>query len=737
MGKSKKSSSKAAAAAPKCLCDHPFKCDCGNRPERPSRGHKWDPETQAWGGKGHKQKGASGQTSQVAEAAKVTSVGKTQIAQWQRLPSTLLKEFCKRDKRKPPKFKNISKQNGTYLCRVILPDNKDPDKDLFFVPAGKGVDNEEQANEEACILALLTLTPTLPHERKLPEPYKTTWLHAIENVKAAQNKKTNTTKKDEKKLESTATAGTNSNNNNNNSNKGGGAQASTSLTLGKTYTSKIDKQRQLDDKRRERNKRIRQHEAVRMANKNHPVFLAAHLRLHIQKLLRGDTSDLPDLMLEDDDNDNDEEESPENDGEVYVLERLRNEGFTKRQVRTALQSIHEGNNGSDLFVSEDKWDALYEECLQWLCIHLDEDQLPEGFDPRGGTLDVIVPGKAATTENQSTGQPQDGNGDAPQVGKEVSEFASQYGISNKEAKLLTEQATKENCDPESMLWKVLQKAAGTTLESSAEHSEDNEEALNEEIEALEAIYPAEFQQKKDGNLTILAIKVTDVDTEMTLQAVVETGKYPLAYPKRLLLHGKWPKSSLFGAVLHVETIKFMKTLDLGNPMLFAIYGEVQTLFHSISSGDLLPLSLMPALGVDEPSSKSNRTQASSKTETTQQDGKGNARQESRTTTSAPRKIIRRPRQRSTFWSTHPSKTPFATAFPKIDNAMDRARKSLPAFKARQDFLAAMSKADKVCTKSLHFYNDISCSMKCTVEQPSYLLYSSCEQTGWSCCTCYR
>ena len=31
-------------------------------------------------------------------------------------------------------------------------------------------------------------------------------------------------------------------------------------------------------------------------------------------------------------------------------------------------------------------DKFYEEILQWLCIHLDEGQLPEGFDPQGSII---------------------------------------------------------------------------------------------------------------------------------------------------------------------------------------------------------------------------------------------------------------------------------------------------------------------------------------------------------------
>ena len=57
--KDKKGSSSSGSKDPVCSCEHPYNCDCGNRPERPSRGHKWDPETKTWGGKGHKPKGAS------------------------------------------------------------------------------------------------------------------------------------------------------------------------------------------------------------------------------------------------------------------------------------------------------------------------------------------------------------------------------------------------------------------------------------------------------------------------------------------------------------------------------------------------------------------------------------------------------------------------------------------------------------------------------------------------------
>jgi hypothetical protein len=88
--KGKKNEKSAASSVLKCTCDHPYNCSCGNRPERPSKGHKWYPEEQLWAGKGHKQKGASGQTASVGQQAKTTDKGKTQIAQWKKLHSKIL-----------------------------------------------------------------------------------------------------------------------------------------------------------------------------------------------------------------------------------------------------------------------------------------------------------------------------------------------------------------------------------------------------------------------------------------------------------------------------------------------------------------------------------------------------------------------------------------------------------------------------------------------------------------------
>jgi hypothetical protein len=234
----------ATAAPPKCSCDDPYKCSCGNRPERPSRGHKWYPEEQIWAGKGHKQKGASGQIATVSEKAKVTETGKTQVAQWQQLPSQLLGEYCRGQKRPSPKFKNMG-TDGLYKFRCIVPDSKDTHKDLFFIPA-HAVGNEEQAKEESALLAMLQLTPNLPHERKLPEPYRTTWLNAIQSQKEEAASKKAPLKKDPAHLSGCSETNKSSAKPSNQNatlqslKKSDVAVASTQLALGTSYISQAD-----------------------------------------------------------------------------------------------------------------------------------------------------------------------------------------------------------------------------------------------------------------------------------------------------------------------------------------------------------------------------------------------------------------------------------------------------------------------------------------------------------------
>ncbi len=391
MGKKGKQSSAAAKKATKCTCEHPFKCDCGNRPERPSRGHKWDPEEQKWGGKGHKQKGGSGQTSQVATAAKTTEKGQTVLAQWQKLPSCLLAEICKKEKRPPAKYKSLSTHGGGFKFRVIVQDAKVARRggahDIILMPASN-VPNEEQAKEEAALLALLHLSPSIPHERKLPEPYKSTWLNALQAQKEAQSKpkaKSDRSSAQPGETKQTPTSSSANKSGSENKMKPSAATASSNLVNANTYTSLQEKRKQSDEKRKARNEKIRRHEAIRQANRDVQIFMSAQIRKQIESLLRGDAdNELRDSLNVDDGDDLGDDVIDEEDVVMsYVVQRLAHEGFTKTQAKAGYSAVLKNPSTalqSTIDSDEDQYmDLFYEESLQWLCVHLNEDQLPEGF----------------------------------------------------------------------------------------------------------------------------------------------------------------------------------------------------------------------------------------------------------------------------------------------------------------------------------------------------------------------
>lgn len=713
MGKAKgKGGSAAPTAPPKCICDHPFQCDCGNRPERPSKGHKWYPADQIWAGKGHKQKGASGQVSSVSEQAKITATGKTQVSQWQRLPSQLLEEVCKKQGRLTPKYKNVGGNAAasansvkSYKCRVILCDPRDSEKDLFFTPA-HAVANEEQAKEEGALLALLQLTPSLPHERKLPEPYKTTWLNAIQSQKAnakptsksvpsSMNNATERTKVDEMNLTvvTSATATSSS------------AVASSNLVMAATYSSSTDRRRQIEERRRLQNARIRKHDAIRMANRNHPVFMSAFMRKQVERLLRGDSQGCNEENTfwsadSDDEDDNTMETNPastadggiseEGDALVYVVHRLRSEGFSKRPSRAAYQEVVK-QNPKFHYVDQDEvlWDQLYEQCLQWLLVHLNEDQLPEGFDPRGRTLDVILPTTSVPSlpeKLQSLNSTPAGSGKS--INDTSKEFAGLHGITLHEASLVVELALKENVSPVDVFMRTVKSAAGVNelaapvLEGKGEITD----ILKDEMEALSAIFDTDCNiSSNDNGYSLVCLKLDDGG--LTLEITVHDVLYPSVRPNSVVVFGDW--SSKVGVALHIELAKFTEELPMEEPMIFAIHAHAQDLVQSGELGNLSLLAYFRSQGgtlnqklpkTNEPMPKTEKVSV--------KDTMGSTATQTRRYRST----------KKTFWSIHPRDTPPAIALPKVGFLMDRTRKSLPAAAARTEFLAAMKTANKQGTR---------------------------------------
>jgi hypothetical protein len=102
-------------------------------------------------------------------------------------------------------------------------------------------------------------------------------------------------------------------------------------------------------------------------------------------LLRGDAdNELRDSLNVDDGDDLGDDVVDEEDVVMsYVVQRLVHEGFTKTQAKAGYSAVLKNPSTalqSTIDSDEDQYmDLFYEESLQWLCVHLNEDQLPEGF----------------------------------------------------------------------------------------------------------------------------------------------------------------------------------------------------------------------------------------------------------------------------------------------------------------------------------------------------------------------
>lgn len=105
--------------------------------------------------------------------------------EWQRTPKQLLEAHCRFQRKSKAVFrhKKLSKEerkNQTeFQCDVIFRDSKGrKDKDLAF--KGLPQDSKLGAEHDAALVSLRLYEPTMPHERKLPEPYKTRWLELLD-----------------------------------------------------------------------------------------------------------------------------------------------------------------------------------------------------------------------------------------------------------------------------------------------------------------------------------------------------------------------------------------------------------------------------------------------------------------------------------------------------------------------------------------------------------------------------
>lgn len=450
--------------------------------------------------------------------------------------------------------------------------------------------------------------------------------------------------------------------------------------------------------------------------------MCASIRRRVERLLSGDDTVDVGVDLGDSVPSEDEKEDMINDGEEedvlqsYVVTRLVREGFTTSQVRRGYRAVvmsnkiqSSDNDGSGAIISDQEMDKAYEETLQYLCIHLSEDQLPIGFDPRGGTLDVIRPvSKSAAASSGGRNEKKDRSLAATESYEpRVVQFADQFGLTNQEAfAVLSMEEPAEETSSESVekfkLWNAICSAVSLPKErcciadgASSAISEDsianNKEIASNELEALEAIFDGQdFTIAKIGNgTTSVSIGLPFGDSKLFLEVIYSEGYYPDLLPMVFL---RSDGSSKFreGGQLHVKMAQFLSTLEPGQEVIFELFGHVQELLQDICDGQSssvddasLLLSSLKLGGSPDVSSSNGKVRAPS-----------NEDKAKPAATKQIPKPSRRPREKSSFWNTPPKNTPSADAFPKLSSLLEKARKSLPAAEARSEFLRLMDKAGR-------------------------------------------
>jgi ATP-dependent RNA helicase DHX57 len=419
----------------------------------------------------------------------------------------------------------------------------------------------------------------------------------------------------------------------------------------------------------------------------------------------------------------DEEEEDMVDGDEedviqsYVIQRLVHEGFTPSQVRRGYRAVFSDKSNSMSNGSDQQMDKAYEETLQYLCIHLSEDQLPMGFDPRGGTLDVVRPAAKTKSNTNEQESKEDNSSAAPATDQKydtsVMQFARQFGLTPKEAftvlftELPAEMKPLSNISGSSelmqkwKLWNVLCRAAALPIERTCfvdnaktalhESLERNREAASNELEALEAIFDGQdfSTAKSEDKMISVSIGLPYDNAKLFLEVIYFDGHYPDLLPMAFLTTDGG-SDFCQGGRLQVKLAQFLCTLEPGQEAIFELFGHIQELLQDSTMDDTSSV-LLSHLHIKD--SEERSTSLSKTNDTIEIDNDQNNQVE----LSVPRpssraKPTRRPREKSSFWNTPPKATPPAESSPKLSITLEKARNSLPAAKARSEFLSLMEQA---------------------------------------------
>lgn len=341
---------------------------------------------------GHRQRGAG----TVSVSKEDTIRQGVMCKEWQRTPMQLLQEFCHSKKRRNAFYARArSKDAAKFRMRCVLPDVKDSSKDLSFCPEQE-FDTQDDAKHCAALLALKHVEPLRPHERKLPDPYRSLWLSldSQEKVEAktivnrnSDKQQENLTPRVEKEtMMETITLptldiwGTETEEI---TKKANSSEKTVKLTMDRQFAShkafesaKLAQMQAKNKKQRARDNRDR-------ANRPKSVMMSVQCRELIENVLRllnEEELGKKTMQMATRVDENQQEEMEQGDREK-TRQRLKGMGFTASQIQKALDNCNATSTSDE---------APMVALLDWLCLHIPEGELPMAFNPEGSQLDVVL-----------------------------------------------------------------------------------------------------------------------------------------------------------------------------------------------------------------------------------------------------------------------------------------------------------------------------------------------------------
>jgi ATP-dependent RNA helicase DHX57 len=510
--------------------------------------------------------------------------------------------------------------------RCILPDVKNTSKDLTF-STEQDFETMDEAKHCSALLALKHVEPLRPYEQKLPDPYRDLWL-TLDNSKSTVTATIATSKKKDSKTSATTVK-------NKNDQKippppaSAASSSSTAerldeqednmdlwqstcddddeeeqdekknkfpieLTADRKFASKAEFMQAQLQRQQAKNKKRRQRENRDRANMLKQVFMSTECREKIEGILKrlspiqAQGAIFPPIDM-------DSKELKEIDGheEFYrkISEKLLSIGFLSNHAQGAIQNCQRQPNHS----SEEYMTMI----LDWLCLHVPEEELPREFNPQGTQMDAIIHQKKSTSNHQLSISLSIGTKliqrlmkygydrlDAIQV---INEYFKNSQLKEDQAKLLPiEESTWKLVEIlfTRLLTYHLEFDMKKIVTSSVEEKEI-ELLRQDEIFALEAIYMDTMQQKTllNGDLILQVPASEHVMLEIYLP---KKSKYPYELPMIAVRVAEEEDLAHPQAVLQ-GTREALKSCinSIGEPMIYDICVSVDNYLRQANKGRVI------------------------------------------------------------------------------------------------------------------------------------------------------